>query len=458
MNLKTNSMMIKKTDCVLLLCIVGILLSPWSKDLYAQQKVIKTTKKIDTAANTKKVPKRAQNTKKSSKRAVIEKRIMQLRLDLEKKPEDEPRLVELSQLLLRLAKYQEALTHLEAAQKLNEQNSKTTYLTAFTLRKLKRYPQAIEAYEAFLNIAKDTERLSGIFGLANTYDLRGDTQGAIEQYEIFINEEKRPSQQRWVKEAKTSLTRLKASEVALIDTDTEEDVPLQKNEQNTSSTTSKQGFSKLLAQADEFFANRDYQQASSLYEQLSKRDLPKDIKLQMFYYSGVSYYLQSKFKKAKDSAVQGLLIDDKIEVLKGLAILSKVQEKRTQNKGKTKGSVKSKLSSIRLALKEGRFLDTLKMVEIMIKQNPQKLDPLLLHAKGRALLGLEKYKQAFHNLKKASKGLIYPHLLLDIALAADGMKQRKIALEYYQKLFHLTRPKGNAKKSPLHIQAEKALK
>ena len=213
---------------------------------------------------------RAKSGKRRLSRKRAEARVVELRLALEKSPRDQVILLELSQTLLKLGDYQEALTHLRTVVSISPKFAKARYLTAFTLRRLKRYRDAIEEYEAFLELAEGESRLSGIFGLAKTLDLVGDPKGAIELYQEFLDREKRPSQRRWVKEATESIARLRASEVALIDTDVNErEESLDKENTSQSESNSSPPHNEILAKADQHFANREYDTALSHYQELS---------------------------------------------------------------------------------------------------------------------------------------------------------------------------------------------
>ena len=416
--------------------------------------------------------------------------VVELRLELEKTPNDTGLLLKLSQTLLQLGSYQEALTHLRQVVSLSPNLPKARYLTAFTLRRLKRYREAIEEYEAFLDHAEGTDRLSGVFGLAKTLDLVGDPKGAIELYQTFLDEEKRPSQQRWIKEATESLLRLRSSEVALIDTDINEgEEPSEKKGELVSSQSNSMAASDLLVSADQSFAARDYAEAFKRYKELSERKLPQHTHLKMIYSAAVSAYLSGSFEEAKYLAEQGLLIDIEAPQLRGLAVLSHIQAKRQGSSNNKDFS--SILPKLRLALREGRFQDALRGVDAYLfnqttsvesgeglalnskaeskiktqqikpthsaTKQATEIDPIALHLRGRALLGLERYQEAYRVLKLATRGLNYPHLNLDLAQAALGMNKPKHAAEHYRNLSAQTAPREGEPPSPLYVSAQKAL-
>jgi tetratricopeptide (TPR) repeat protein len=399
-----------------------------------------------------------QSKEKRSKRELIESKVIELKLALEKSPTQQSLLIKLSQSLLKLGRYPEALTHLRTVIERAPNYSDGRYLLAFTLRKLKRYREAITEYETFLGQVEGEKRLSGVFGLAKTLDLIGDPRGAFEQYQEFIDLEKRPSQKRWVDEAKASLRRIQASDVVLIDTDTENDAPKVTEYKQIKQAKSKKSLSAVLQEADHFFADRDYKKASELYEELSLRELPVSITLQTTYASAVSAYLLGQFHRAQLLAERGLLLDDSSEMLKGLAVLSHIQHKVTSNQSTQ--STQAILSEVRIALKEGRLRDCLQMIEshLQNQKKSESINPLLLHAKGRALLGLDRNTEAYQVLKLASQGLKYPYLSLDLALAAHRLNKPKIANKHYADLKSQTAPQTGMKAPSLYHLANEALK
>lgn len=401
-------------------------------------------------------------TPAQSKRLLVESKVIELRLQLEKTPSDQKLLQSLSRYLLRLGQYQEALTHLRTLVELSPKSSKSLYLLAFTLRKLKRYREAIEGYEVFLNLSSGEDRLSGVFGLAKTLDLVGDPKGAIELYQEYIEQEKRPSKERWISEAKGSLSRLRASEVVLIDTDTDEDNVQTDSLSETPTIVRQSTLSQLLAEADQHFAERRYAKAEKIYAELASRETPASMKIQLCYYAAVSAYLVGHFFEAQTFAERGLMIDEKSAMLRGMAVLSHLQHKRSRDAKRL--SLKTLLPQVRLSLKEGRFHDCLRSIDQYLEsstkdkgESPPALDPLLMHAKGRALLGLERYGEAYQALSLASEGLNYPHIHLDLAVTASAMHQSQRALKHYQKLRDLTRPQEGQASSHLFRQAERAI-
>lgn len=383
-------------------------------------------------------------SKKQSPRKRVEALILELKLDLEKKPNDPSLLMKLAQALIKLGEYQHAQTHLQNLVNHHPKDEDAHYMLAFTYRKLKQFKEAVAEYNLFLNLAKGSKRLSGVFGLAKTLDLTGDPKGAARLYQEFVDQETRPSQQRWVEEAKSSLLRLKASEVVLIDTDVEEDSPTSSEVVPNETLGSNKTLSESLAHADLLFAQGEYQRSGQIYQELGQREIPNEIKKQVLYSAAVSEYLAQHYKKAKQLSEHTLLLTDpqKANLLKGLAILSHVQQKEAEaQKQSSTLSEDDLLVQVKLALKEGRFHNTLNMIDDHIKaqrspkdKKPFIISPLLLHAKSRAHIGLSQYAEAYQALQLAAKGLKSVQILTDLATTAQKLKQNKKAIQYYQSL------------------------
>ena len=427
-------------------------------------------------------PKSIQPTTKSaqgttSTRQKLESLLVELKLELEKSPDDASIKLKLSKTLLKLGRFQAALTYL-ADTSGEVQSGPKLYLRAFTLRKLKRYREAITTYELFLSSAKASDRASGVLGLAKTLELVGDPQGAIEQYQLYLDLEKRPSKRKTLDEVRAKLTRLKASDVVLIDGKDQEDedeaaekeprVPTQsevkkpKAPSSTSQTTSRpqQSISVALQQADQFFADKKYQQAAEAYEQLSQREVPRPLKLQLTYFAAVCSYLDLDFERAQRLAEQGLSTEvtdqesaKRQDQFTAIAVLSFIRAREDQS---SRHDLKSTLRQVRLALKEGRFHDCLSLIEIYGAHQEQKdseksvsAEPLLLHAQGRALLGLGRHLEAYQALTQAERGFTHPHLTLDLALTAQKLGRTKAVRIHLAKLKQQTKPTGRIS-SPLH--------
>ncbi len=371
---------------------------------------------------------------KPSPRALVEAQIIELKLALESSPNDLELLNTLAKLYIKLGDYPNALTHLKTSFGLNEKNEDISYLIAFTLRKLKRYTEAVETYRRFLTLAEDPKRLSGVFGLAKTLDLMGDPKGAYELYQEFVDQEARPSQKRWVEEAKSSMRRIQASEVVLVDTDTDEDTPTVQAQDAQKTKLATESLSTVLGKADQAFAQQQYKQAAELYLALSQRELPKPIQVKVIYSAAVCHYLLAQYKESKALAEQALAIDSLSPSLKGLAVLAHIQYK--ESKQKTINEAEN-LAQVRLAIKEGRLNNALAQINEYLAQAKQAISPIFLHAKGQVLLRMGKYSAAYQALKQAQKGLDYPHLHLDLARTARALRQHQKAEKHYNDLLNI---------------------
>ena len=445
-----------KTKLCLVACLSFSFLANSLSPTYAQPSNDQSLESNKQFEQTKEqVKSQTQPSPKINKRALVESKIIEIKLRLESSPNDQKLLATLAKLYIKLGDYPNALTHLKTNLELNDQNEDIHYLTAFTLRKLKRYQDAVVYYQKFLKIAQDPKRLSGVFGLAKTLDLMGDPKGAYELYQEFADQESRPNQKRWVEEAKSSMRRLQASEVVLVDTDTNEDKPTVQEQEVKSIKTIKESLSAVLARADQFFVKQQYQDASRLYLEISERALPKNIRLKVIYSAAVCNYLLANFKDAKALAEKALAIDNHSPSLKGLAVLSHIQYRESQER---KLNDRQALAQIRLAMKEGRLHNALAQINTHLKQSKESISPSFLHAKGQVHLRLGNYSAAYQALKQASKGLNYPHLHLDLARTANALSQTKRAREHYNDLIKLLNKSELSAQSQLSRRVSQELK
>lgn len=453
---------------------------------------------------------------KASKTRRMRGQVVELKLTLERTPNDEATLIKLSKLLIRLRELPEALTYLRVASRVNAKSTQTRYLIAYTLRGLKRYREAVEAYEGFLAIAPPTQKSNGLFGLAKTLELLGDTSRAVETYQEFVALEKRPERRRWVSEAQKSIRLLQASRVALIDVNKNSDEPADIEEkpakerrvdqkvpliaessarsaqpkspppdQDATTTSAAQPTSTQTSQAqptaqrsplkplnleleraDKLFAAQKYKEATEAYQALASRELPAKLGAQMRYFSAVSAYLGAQFEVAQRESELGLLLEPTSSRLRGLAVLSFIQ--RNEQSERASERYQTAFAQIRLALREGRFHNSLELIERVVEaaqgrsQGDKRAaksaravlsDPLLLHAKGRALLGLKRYQEAYDTLTQAAKGLRHPHLTLDLALTAQRLGAPKAARRHFQELRAQTAPQEGSSSSLLYLLA-----
>ena len=133
-------------------------------------------------------------------------------------------------------------------------------------------------------------------------------------------------------------------------------------------------------------------------------------------------------------AEQALAIDSQSPSLKGLAVLSHIQNREKQAKGPDQAQT---LAQVRLAMKEGRLHNALAQIDAYLDRAKGSISAILLHAKGQVLLRLGEYSSAYQTLRQASQGLNYPHLHLDLARTATALNQRKKAKKHYNDLMTL---------------------
>jgi tetratricopeptide (TPR) repeat protein len=112
--------------------------------------------------------------------------------------------------LIRLKRFDEAVTVFETLVARAPDYRRGQYRLGFALRKAGRLPAAIEAYRSYLGVAPEDP--DGHFGLAETLRRSGDKDAAVAAYRDYVRLENRPGEAKWVKRANEHIARLGASE------------------------------------------------------------------------------------------------------------------------------------------------------------------------------------------------------------------------------------------------------
>jgi tetratricopeptide (TPR) repeat protein len=114
----------------------------------------------------------------------------------------------LGELLIKIRRDDEAITVFRGAVDKNPSYALAWYELAFALRVRGRMPEAVEAYKRYIKL-RPTDP-DPYFGLARALQKLGRTQEAVRAYETYVGMEKRPSEERWVKQATAELQALNA--------------------------------------------------------------------------------------------------------------------------------------------------------------------------------------------------------------------------------------------------------
>lgn len=113
---------------------------------------------------------------------------------------------ELGKALFKQGKLDEAIERFQAAVKLNPQDAVAWYNLAYASRKRQKFDQAAEAYQRYT--ALSPEDPDGYFGLAESLRSAGRPKDALAAYTTYISKEKRPTEQKWVEQAKQRISEI----------------------------------------------------------------------------------------------------------------------------------------------------------------------------------------------------------------------------------------------------------
>jgi len=421
-----------------------------------------------------------------------EEQVGELRLTLERSPSDHKTRFLLTKILIKLKRLEEALTTVEPLTSLSSPPEAleltSTFYQAYLLRELKRYDEALRAYKVVVdqsqspNLAHDA-----LFGLAKALELKGDPTGASEAYQAYIKRESRPKKAKWVESAKRSVRRLSAAvapiEKSAHELESEEGAasaaergeramglksvtaqttsarpasqeraqPASKEPQGAAASVNpdaerdpkaSQGASPAqssasIAQADQLFATGKYKEAAEQYRALSRGNLPGgDTKANLLHRASVSAFLAQEYRDAQIDAEEGLASAPQSEALrrtlKGLAVMSVLKAP----------AHKATRSDARLALREGRFEDALRLVAAL--EAVEGADADLERYKGKALIGLGRDKEGLKSLQSAERSGQHPHLSLELGQAAERAGEPKLAVKAYRAVLRGLSPQQKA--------------
>jgi tetratricopeptide (TPR) repeat protein len=114
----------------------------------------------------------------------------------------------LGELLIKVRRDDEAITVFRGAVEKNPSYALAWYELAFALRVRGRMQEAVEAYKRYIKLRPADP--DPYFGLGRALQKLGRTQEAVHAYETYVGMEKRPSEDRWVKQATAELHTLSA--------------------------------------------------------------------------------------------------------------------------------------------------------------------------------------------------------------------------------------------------------
>ena len=440
-------------------------------------------------------------------RASYEEEASALQLTLERSPSDHKARLRLTKILLTMKRYEEALTTIKPLSVLSEPPQElelqSLYYRAFIERQLKRYDQSVKSFQAVINTGSNVGlKCDALFGLAKALELKGDPTGSAETYKEFISLEKRPRKAKWVEAAKRNVTRLSGAVVPierggadLEGEDKEATPPVQQRQ--TKAGVTKAGVTKTappaldpkegraqstrpkrtskaptsdqrtasssrsteevgakpragdvsISQADQRFAKGDYRAAAELYRTLSQGNLPGgDVRANLLHRASVSAFLGGQYRDAQIDAEEALSAQPQGEplkrTLKGLAVMSALMAP----------PLKVARSDVRLALREGRFEDALRLTRQL--RAKEGTSPDLSRYEGRSLMGLGKYQGAMSALQRASRAGGHPHLSLELAMAAERAGDVKVATRAYREVLQSLKAERRAHSSVAQLASE----
>ncbi|HEY2901839.1 MAG TPA: tetratricopeptide repeat protein [Polyangia bacterium] len=114
----------------------------------------------------------------------------------------------LGELLLKIRRDDQAVAVFQAAVRQNPGYALAWYNLGFTLRELGRWPAAIDAYQAYIKL-RPTDP-DPYYGLGRALQRLGRGDEARIAFQTYLSLEKRPSEEKWVKQAQAALIELGA--------------------------------------------------------------------------------------------------------------------------------------------------------------------------------------------------------------------------------------------------------
>jgi tetratricopeptide (TPR) repeat protein len=114
---------------------------------------------------------------------------------------------EMGKALFKQGRIDEAITRFETAVQLNPSDAVAWYDLAYARRKAEKFEQAAAAYREYTALSPDDP--DGYFGLAESLRQAGKPADAVAAYTTYISKENRPSERKWIAQAKRWIEELK---------------------------------------------------------------------------------------------------------------------------------------------------------------------------------------------------------------------------------------------------------
>lgn len=112
------------------------------------------------------------------------------------------------ELLLKIGRDEQAIAVFKGAVARNPSYALAWYELGFALRERKKFPEAAEAYRAYIALRPDDP--DPHYGLGMALRRMGYTAAALASFQTYVTMETRPGEQRWVERAKAQIESLRA--------------------------------------------------------------------------------------------------------------------------------------------------------------------------------------------------------------------------------------------------------
>lgn len=345
------------------------------------------------------------------------------------------------------------------------------YRLAFALRKAGRLDDAAAAYRAYLDSVGDDP--DGHFGLGRTLEKLGDAPGAVKAYTRYVELETRPSEAKWVEDARGRIAALGGPSIAAAAaTDGAPAAepttpPTTISDQPAPATTASaqpaavapasaaqpegsvsaeagaapSGSAAAVAPApasgqravepaiepaadpEAAFARGAYAAAEAGFaQQLEAR--PDDPNLR--YRRAVSAAMAGAFDRAEAQAGSAVRLDPGNPPASDLARVARAHTERAKPDGRVMRA------EVERAVRDGRARTAIRLAELALREATDTADrAMLLRLQGRALLALDQVDAAFDALKGAA-ALRPPtaDLWVELATAAERRGDRSAARQF----------------------------
>ena len=218
-----------------------------------------------------------------------------------------PALNGLGSVLFKQKKAPEAIAQFRAATAADPTFKLAWFNLGYAARKSSDFPVAAQAYERYT--ALDATDPDGFYGLAESYKGAGQNDKAIAAYEMYLQKEKRPTEQKWIDKARESIAGLKAAAPAPVPVaaNTPAPAPAPTNPAPapvaapapTSAPATNLGAvaAKKVAEGDKFWAEKKYREASFAYQDAVNGN-PNDV--EALFKLGNSYAVLGYYAQAID--------------------------------------------------------------------------------------------------------------------------------------------------------------